>query len=142
MNNSTRKKDKIVEVIRKEIAAQHAKLIKTIKEDITFLCYVKKYNIEKDIEQLKQNLYMQNKKIKEELEEIKQNQLDTTDLKITSDEKKHLLDTSDVALTYNVSKRTVYSWIQKGWITPIKVNKKNFFKKEEIDNIFNDNQRI
>jgi excisionase family DNA binding protein len=49
------------------------------------------------------------------------------------DEQNRLLTVREVGTMFGITKMTVYNWISKGELTPVKKGKRTFFRKDEID---------
>lgn len=46
-----------------------------------------------------------------------------------------LVDAVDVQELFRITKSTYYRWVQKGILTPIKMNKKDFYRKSELQEL-------
>lgn len=64
-------------------------------------------------------------------EESEQNRLKKTDILLTPDE---------VASKYRISKVTLWRWAKDGLLKPVKMGRKSFYRKVDIERVFDLNQ--
>ncbi len=50
-------------------------------------------------------------------------------------ENSDLIPKKDILKKFGITQATVYNWQDRGYLTPIKIGRKVFYRKEEIDNL-------
>lgn len=54
-------------------------------------------------------------------------------------EKLSLYTIADLILAFNTSRPNIYSWIKKGYLNPISIGGRKYFKRDDIERMLNEN---